>query len=243
VRKRSRTSSQKILGMDRRSVQKGISRSWEAVNGLGIGETFANGAPLDVVEEFRNIILSDDTDYITVFLAGLRLSHYNFLLIDYSYFQFSHANIGRIRYAFYPNPFAQNLADFKRWQELVGAGYLTQEEYLGMLRDTRADFRIPVIRYENAPGQHKGLRHPCSHFHIGHHSDNRWAINRVLTPLAFVLLVVKLYYGTVWREIGDDETDAFGNILESCLVRERTNCRLIDEVLFTKAEERSFFFS
>jgi len=229
--------------MDKPKIQKGIFRSWEAVNDLGMGETFATPAPLGVVDEFRKLILSDDADYIAVYLTGLRLSHYNFLLTDYSYFQFSYSNIDCVRYAFYPNPFAHNLADFKRWQELVEAGYLTQEEYLGMLRDARADFRVPIIRYENAPEQHKGLRHPCSHFHIGHHSDNRWAINRVLTPLAFVLLVIKQYYGSVWREAGDDETDAFGNILEASLVRERANCRLIDEALFTKAEERSFFFS
>jgi hypothetical protein len=228
--------------VNRQSVQSGIHRAWDVINSAGLAETFSNPAPLPVSEEFRKLVLSD-ASYITVYLAGLRLSHYNFLLADYSYFQFSVSNDDHVRYAYLPNPFAHNIADFKRRQELVDAGMVTQEEYLGMLADTRGDYRIPIIRYENAPDQHKGLNHPCSHFHIGHHSENRWPIRRLLTPFAFVLLIIKQYYGDAWRETGDDESDAFGNKFENDLVRERSVCRVIGTELFTEAEERSFHFS
>src|SRR5208282_3394242 len=83
---------------DKPKIQKGIFRSWKAVDELGMGETFASPAPLGVVDEFRKLILSDDADYIAVYLTGLRLSHYNFLLTDYSYFQFSYSNIDCVRY-------------------------------------------------------------------------------------------------------------------------------------------------
>lgn len=228
--------------MNRQTVQSGVRRAWDIISAIGLSETFSNPAPLLVSEEFRKLVLSD-CDYITVYLAGLRLSHYNFLLADYSYFQFSISKDDHVRYAYYPNPFAHNIADFKRRQELVGAGMVTQEEYLGMLADTRGDYRVPIIRYENAPDQHTGLNHPCSHFHIGHHSENRWPIRRLLTPFAFVMLIIKQYYGEAWRAAGDDEGDAFGNKFETELVRERSNCRMIDSELFTAFEERSFFFS
>lgn len=228
--------------MNSKSVQSGIRRAWDILSKTGLSETFSDPAPLDVSAEFRKLVLSD-CDYVTVYLAGLRLSHYNFLLTDYAYFQFSVSHDDHVRYAYYPNPFAHNIADFKRRQELVEAGMVTQEEFLGMLADTRADYRIPIIRYENAPDQHKGLPHPCSHFHIGHHSDNRWPIRRLLTPLAFVLLIIKQYYGELWRDFGDDESNSFGNKFEADLVRERSSCRVIEAEYFTAVEERSFHFS
>jgi hypothetical protein len=170
------------------------------------------------------------------------LSHYNFLRTDYSYFQFSWSSPERVRYAFYPNPFEGSAADFKRRRELVESGLITQDEYLSMLRDARLDPRVPLLRYEHAPDQYKGLHHPCSHFHIGHHADNRWALNRLLTPLAFTLLILKLYYGSVWRELGLDEADECGNSFETALIEEKTNCRPIRDALFSALEARSFFF-
>jgi hypothetical protein len=115
-------------------------------------------------------------------------------------------------------------------------------EYLSMLRDARLDPRVPLLRYEHAPDQYKGLHHPCSHFHIGHHADNRWALNRLLTPLAFTLLILKLYYGSVWRDLGLDEADKCGNSFETALIEEKTNCRPIRDALFSALEARSFFF-
>jgi hypothetical protein len=61
--------------MERRDVQESIYRSWEMVSLMNLGETFSNGAPLGVNEEFRDLILSDESRYITVYLAGINLSH------------------------------------------------------------------------------------------------------------------------------------------------------------------------
>jgi hypothetical protein len=166
---------------------------------------------------------------------------------DYSFFQFSWSGTDRVRYAYYPNPFIagrkDELDNFRRRRELVEAGMITHEEYLSLLRDAPVESRVPVIRYENAPDQHNGLRHPCSHFHIGHHSDNRWALNRILTPLAFTLLVLKHYYGAEWSRRGSDERDSHGNVFESRLIEEKKNCRPILGSFFSEAEAKSFFFS
>ncbi len=175
--------------MERHDVQNGIIRAWRTIEALELGETISTPVPLQVNEEFRNIVLDGSRGYLEIFMAGLKLSHYNFLLVDYSFFQFSWSSPNHVRYAYYPNPFASSdvdngAAQIKRWQELVSAGLITHEEYLSILRDAKADFRIPLFRYENAPDQHRGLMHPCSHFHIGLHSENRWPLNRVLTPPA-----------------------------------------------------------
>jgi hypothetical protein len=71
--------------MERREVQNSIFRSWKIVDRMEIGETFSNGAPLPVNEEFRDLVLSTTSSYVTVYLTGINRSHYNFLLKDYSY--------------------------------------------------------------------------------------------------------------------------------------------------------------
>ena len=229
--------------MERREVQNSIYRSWQIVDLMELGETFSNGAPLDVNEDFRDLVLSDESSYITVYLAGLNLSHYNFLLSDYSYFQFSWFSPDGVRYAYYPNPFEGTAADFKRRRELVESGLITQDEHLAILRDAGLDPRVPLLRYEHAPKQYNGLHHPCSHFHIGHHADNRWALNRLLTPCAFALLILKHYYGSVWRDLGRDDAGECGNNLEAKLIEEKTRCPPIRDALFSAIETRSFFFS
>ncbi len=197
-------------------------------------------------EEFRDKVLSEETAYSDTYLTGLRLSHYNFMLNDYSYFQFSWDREAHVRYAYYPNPYAGGaggLETFRRRRELLDAGMINLEEYLALFWDDPPEARAPLIRYENAPDQYKALKHPCSHFHIGNHGDDRWALNRILTPRAFTLLVLKLYYGPIWRERGQDETNEFGNTLEGALIAEKTDCRPVADTMFTNIERRSFFFS
>jgi hypothetical protein len=233
--------------MDRHDVQNGIMRAWIAVESLELGETISNPSPLEVNEEFRNVILNGTSTYSDIFMSGLKLSHYNFLLSDYSFFQFSWSAPNQVRYAYYPNQFIPQgeeggTSQIKRLQELLQSELITHEEYLSILRDAKADPRAPMFRYENAPDQHNGLIHPCSHFHIGNNPDGRWAINRVLTPLAFTLIIFKHFYTWAWSEIGADERAEYGNTLEAKLISEKANCRIIGDDLFLPEEGRSFFF-
>jgi hypothetical protein len=230
--------------MDRLDVHRGITRSWHIVESLQLGESFANPWPLGVNEEFRDLVLSDEVSYPEVYLKGLGLSYFNFLLTDYSYFQFSWSETDRVRYAYYPNPFLGNsepaLEEFRELQEAVGSGTISFEEYLSLLRDKPADPRVPLFRYENSPDEYIELRHPCSHFHIGHHSDNRWALNKLLTPLAFTLIILKHYYDASWYGHGHDADNEFLNRCEDQLVREKSYCA---PVAFSAKEARTFFFS
>lgn len=231
--------------MDRHSISNGIIRSWDFLEKMGLHESFSNSGPLPVNEVFRDLILSEDSRYVDIYSTGLSLSHYNILLIDYSYFQFSWEGGDNVRYAYYPNPYTagktRELASFKRRRKLVASGAITQEEYLSMLRDANDELRVPLIRYENAPSQYQGLKHPCSHLHIGHHGDNRWPLNRVLTPAAFTLWIAKQYYGEEWWTLGEDEQNEFGNTLEHLLVQEKTNCRPVVASHFSDLEFRSFY--
>jgi len=202
--------------------------------------------PLPISDEFRNLILAPESSYVTVYSKGLSLSHYNFSLQDYAYFQFSWTPDSDLRYAYYPNPFASGspdrLNEFEELRENLRSGSITYEEYSALLRDQSVDSRIPAIRYEHAPSQYRPLDHPCSHFHIGSHVGNRWAINRILTPVAFTLFILKQYYGPAWRGYSSASGDGVGD-MDSRLIGERANCRRISESHFSSNEALSFHFT
>lgn len=232
--------------MNRDDVQNGIRRSWSVVESLGLGESFSSPAPLVPSDEFKALALSEEAKYSDVYLSGLRTSSYNFVLIDYSYFQFGWSEQDSVRYAYLPNPFIggeRNIQNFRRHRKLLENGHITYEEYHALLADASPEVRVPLIRYENAPGQRKEFRHPCSHLHIGHHSDNRWALGRVVTPVAFCLLILKQYYAGEWSMYGDDDAVEFKNKLEGQLIAERQNCRVLGDDMFSANEARSFHFS
>ena len=226
--------------MLRRDLISGIRRSWDVLDQLGIGLTFSVPTPLGVLDEFRDLVLDNSSAYVEIYLSGLRNSHYNFILSEYSFFQFTHSDDG-VRYAFYPNTFnaSQEMAVLG---ERLDEGELTYEDYLSSLRDASVELRVPPIRYENSPGQYRGLGHPCSHFHIGHHSENRWAVRRTLTPFAFTLIILKQYYAAEWaeghRDVGEEPRNAF----DRALIEEKLNCRIVADTHFSNIEARGFFF-
>ncbi|MCD5975966.1 DUF2290 domain-containing protein [Pseudomonas quasicaspiana] len=232
--------------MNKDSVRSGIGQVWLVAEKLGIAEVYSNPIPLAVNEEFRNLILSGSASYIDVYNKALGLSHYNILLSDYSFFQFGIEGEDNVRYAFYPNPYSSSENEYVEWfrsrQEMVQAGFLTHEEFLSLLSDKVGIGAVPLLRYENAPAQRTKFHHPCSHFHIGFHSENRWPVRRVLTPEAFALLVFKFYYGAQWRAIGDDEDLDVQNSFDRVLISEKARCYMVSDMLFEAEEERAFFF-
>lgn len=231
--------------MNRRDVENGIYRSWEFVEELKLAESFSTPGILPINEEFRDLSLDVSTKYILLYLAGLRLSHYNILLSDYSFLQYGWGEGNNLRYAFFPNPFAtpgEGILNFKKIRDLFVADLINLEQYHALLNDAQPELRVPLMRYENAPSQWRALRHPCSHFHIGHHSDNRWALRRVLTPLAFTMIIAKQYYRDEWSISDEAKEDNFENSLEGKLISERQNCQIIGDDFFATAEKRSFHF-
>lgn len=232
--------------MQKGEVQTSILKGWEVVERLGIAETISNPSPLPINDEFRDIILRGDASYLEIYMCGLRLSHYNFLLTDYSYFQFSWSKENCVRYAYYPNPYLTGregtggISTIKRWHELLEAELLSFEEYLALLKDSKPEVRVPLIRYENAPDDYVALEHPCSHFHIGHHGSNRWASNRVLTPNAFTLLLCKLYYSHAWQEHWEDKDGKRFNRFEELLTVEKQKSNRLGEAHFAESELKSF---
>lgn len=124
------------------------------------------------------------------------------------------------------------------WRDMQAAEMLDREEINALIASLTTSSTIPLIRYENAPSQYRVFEHPCSHFHIGLHSENRWAVSRVLTPLAFTLWIVKQYYRDSWLSQADVMHE-LGNPLEKRLIEERMECRVLGDDLFSVTEGTS----
>ncbi|UMM08002.1 DUF2290 domain-containing protein [Gluconobacter frateurii] len=231
--------------MNRRDIENSIHRSWIFLEKVGLGSSFGQPGALPVNEEFRDLALSPETKYTTLYMNGLQNSHYNILLEDYSYFQYSWEKNEEVRYAYYSNPFistGHDMEKFRRLSQLLAADMITLEEYYTMLNDVQPEIRVPLIRYENAPGQYVALKHPCSHLHIGFHSENRWPVRRVITASAFTMLIAKQYYPQEWEALDSTLGEGFEETLDGMLIEERQNCRIIGDDYFAELEERSFHF-
>lgn len=150
---------------------------------------------------FNKISLTSE-NYVDIYAEGLRLSHYNVLLSDLSYFQFSHSSETEYALAYYPNPrvsgSAKSLREFQELEKERDNGNLTAEEFDELAACMPAHSYIPRIRFEYSKTQYRQVRHPGAHFHIGMSGEDRWCSGRKLSPLTFGLLMTKFYYPKTW---------------------------------------------
>ncbi len=227
--------------MDRRMVVDGIYASWRFFEGCLLAESFASPDPLAVDSEFRDMIMGDGATHELLYSYCLRKSHFNLLLYDHSFFQFGWTSDDNVRFAYYPNPHVsdnQALGKFRRYRDMLDEGALQDEDFGQLVRAMTYRGSVPIFRYEHAPGQYVPLSHPCSHMHIGLHGENRWALRRQLTPLAFSMLIAKHYYPVEWALGIEDGSITGENRHEVALVEERKNCRIVAQ--FSPEEELAF---
>src|SRR5262249_41779290 len=109
--------------------------------------------------------------------------------------------------------------------------YLSEQPY---------EVRIPLIRFELDHNAYVMLKHPASHFHVGTHTENRWPAARELTPRAFTLFVLKLYYLQDWLTHGAMATDedGFENRFDRQFANEKQCCNLLAARLFDQKESK-----
>jgi hypothetical protein len=188
--------------MDENDFNRQIRQARETFNQLELERAFIWDRSLPVSEDFRIIALDDLSSYSKIYKSGLSLSHYNILLKDYSYLQFSHVSEDSWRLAFMPNPWLAGVAtaqaEIAAWEESENEGVLSEEDVSMLMDDMEYEARIPPIRFEYAKSQYKELSHPAAHFHIGRHYENRWASALRIGPYLFSLMILKLYYPERW---------------------------------------------
>ncbi len=226
--------------MLKRDVVRSVRKSWAFLKERGLGELVRDYEPLAVNDEFRKMALGGARNYVELYLSALTTLSYNIMLQDFSILQYSWVAEEDVRYGFLPNPmlrYAGVGVTLDIWEN-VSTGITTVEEAMQELSEVDHESGVPPIRYENSATQHKPFRHPCSHFHVGFDSENRWPLQRLLTPFAFTLLITKLYFPGCWlADCGATEISSFEEIL---ITERRENCRILPPGLFSTREGESF---
>jgi hypothetical protein len=87
------------------------------------------------------------------------------------------------------------------------------------------------------------LEHPTSHFHIGHHSENRWPVERKVSPEAFGLMVLKLYYSGAWASADEQVYGDVTASMDKILIAAKQNCGLAPGNHFSALEKQQFYFA
>lgn len=213
-------------------------------NDLGIAEPLVGPSSLPANGEFNRIALDTELPYTDVFFAGLRIGQYNFKLTDFSYLQFSYTNPDDVRYAFYPSPFSSeglgHLAHIDK--HLKTSDDADFETFMALATSIKVNYRRPAVRYEYNFEQYEAGVHPVSHLHIGTYGDDRWPLQPCLTPLAFSLLIGKLYFRTHWEVVTEGEKESRKNEFDALLEKERAKCSVTPAEKF-ELESRSFYFT
>lgn len=153
--------------------------------------------------EFRKI--SKKNEYANTFIAGIEMDDYDFLLKDGSYFQFSFDKNDtdfEMRFAFYPTinniSYLDFLYEFLE-ADLESCGGVFIEEYQQFLSEQEIKFVSP-IRYDYNSRIYKPLVHSASHIHIGYEENIRLPVDKILSPTAFVKVVLQYYYFDRWKD-------------------------------------------
>jgi hypothetical protein len=177
--------------------------------------------------------------YTEVYDVAIRNNDFNFVLSDSSFFQFSESSDG-VRFAYYPNPykFVEYESDKKDALEMLNNNEISPEDYEQLLSESKFMIDTPAIRYDLSYKQYCKDFHPTAHLHVGLFVENRWPVKRHLTPYAFLLKVLSIYYVDLWKEKNLEDDYYLQNEYKS----EAQLCSLISEENFTAEEARKFSF-
>ncbi|RYH28416.1 MAG: DUF2290 domain-containing protein [Alcaligenaceae bacterium] len=129
---------------------------------------------------------------------------FHLLLADQSFFLFSEEN-DKLSYSFFPCPldiptFSNFLASLDRQNSQRNrAEYADQYQLVVETADLKA--HITPIRFDQDLASYRACTHPAAHLHIGLENEIRIAVRRHLTPLAFVLFVIRQHYPQNWDQL------------------------------------------
>lgn len=185
------------------------------------------------------------TSYQELYNEGVKFQDFNIMLTDNSFFQFTEKKADEdVRLAYYPNPykFVEYLQERKEALSMLDSNELSLPEYEQLMTECNTKGDVPLIRYDLSVDQHCKKYHPAAHFHIGFHTENRWAVNRVLTPYAFFLKILIHYYPSLWFDFGD-RGDELDNILDLKYREELSRCSLLSNQYFLDIEKDRLHFT
>jgi hypothetical protein len=183
-----------------------------------------------VSSEFKSATIKET--YFKAYNVGLANYDFDFLTNDQSFFQFEfHINDQKteIRFSFFQNP-----VDFISYNDyllqLIEEHHLveTVDEVRGLFEDEYDQFlneqenisNYTTFRYDLDQDNYLPVVHSFSHIHVGHQNNIRIPINKVISPLKFVLFVIKNVYYLKWKNKMENNPDFILSALKDARVHQ-----------------------
>lgn len=177
-----------------------------------------------VSQEFKSATIKES--YFKAYKIGLSNYDFDFLTSDHSFFQFEFkidGNITEIRYAFFQNPidyisyenYISNLIEqenLEATKEEIGT--LFEDEYHQFLNEQENISNYATFRYDLDQNNYNPIIHSTSHMHIGHQNNIRIPLNKIISPLKFVLFIIKNVYYQEWKNTTENNTEYVLQILK-----------------------------
>ena len=176
-------------------------------------------------------------EFNKIFQSILENNDFHFLLKDQSIIQIEKSD-NTLRYTFWGSPFMfLSYEDylFDKGLSFSDVGYSYQEEYNQKLYESDL-IKFPVyISYDYSEDTYKEFCHGTSHIHIGLYSDMRISSCMELTPLSFLMIILKNFYYNVWKEIV--EKPKISREFESV----KANCPDLPNSLFSARDKKELY--
>ena len=165
--------------------------------------------------DFLKVSKSDN--YKLMYDTAVNHVDYNFMLEDGSIFQFEKEENDDLRYAFIQTPYNYiSFSDFllsyydekdipTGFEELQLLKSSYENEYEQMLAERGYNSKVSYFRYDVDSVRYMPNIHSYAHLHVGIGNDIRIPCASILTPVAFVVFVIKQTYKESWENCLKDE--------------------------------------
>lgn len=194
-----------------------------------------------ISEEYRSVMYGDD--YEKKYRIALENGDYYCLLKDDSFLNFNAAKKEggiQLSYRFYPNP-----RDYQTYEEFLlteefeefkddGVAHEFYEQYVS---EAKLKAGILPIRYDYDQLSYQKLQHAASHIHFGFSEHMRIPISRIITPIAFTILVIKNIYYCNWQNCYQKEE------YKTIEIAHKNKCDELSSDEFCEEEKRYLFLS
>lgn len=160
---------------------------------------------------------SKQDNYKLMYDIAINHFDYNLILVDGSIFQFEKYNNDDLRYAFIQAPYnympfedflltfmdAQDIPTIQ--SELDELRCTFENDYEQFLSEQGINSKVIYFRYDVDGERYTPNIHSYAHLHVGHNNDIRIPCASILTPVSFVIFVVKQTYKEAWEKCLADE--------------------------------------
>jgi hypothetical protein len=193
-----------------------------------------------VSDDFKKSSLSGD--YLKIYQTAIENLDYDVLLIDDSIFQFEIDEEGA-RFAYFQNP-----SDYVSYQDFILKYFddYTPEhedhfliEYEQFRNEQNINASAITIRYDlDSPNYNPNI-HSISHYHIGNQNNVRIPCDKIITPLSFILFVIKHVYYYEWKEAIENKNTVLNDFLDAS----KNECKNLEIAKWIDIEKREFFLT